>query len=352
MLRFGPYRLLYKVSSGGMAEIYRAVSTIDGRTVALKRILPQYNEDQFFIEMLLDEARITSALNHSNIAKLYTFGAVNDEYFIAMEFIDGQDLRALLLRLRDKGEKLPPIIGAYIMEQALIGLDAAHSQCDEEGHPLNIVHRDISPSNLLLSYQGDVKLIDFGIAKDRLSKTRTRGGVIKGKVKYMSPEQTLGMRLDRRSDVFAAGSVLYHAITGLAPFYAPEDPNLMVAIRDVTPDPPSLNAEVDPTFDAIIAKALAKDPAQRFATAKEFANYLQKWRVMHGLYDGQSALAELLNRLFKQDRTESNELLSQSDSSLEEDTAPEAVYTRFVDIDAAPTELSPLFSSSTDWRDE
>lgn len=337
--QFGPYRLLYRISSGGMAEIYRAVGcTPSGEEypVAIKRILQHYNDNPEFMTMLLDEARITALLHHPNIARLYELGAVGEQYFMAMEFIEGVDLRNLLLKCKAQSIKIPVFLACYIVEQALLGLHAAHEQRDEEGRLLCIVHRDFSPSNLLLSYQGEVKLIDFGIAKARFNRSQTRGGVIKGKVNYMSPEQTLGKRLDRRSDVFAAGSVLYHVITGVVPFLATHDASLMVAIREKEIEAPSHLADVDEAFDAILKKAMSKEPALRFDSAKAFAKALQDWRMARYRMDAKACLSQMLVSLFEQERHDLSLQSAELDDFgfLESESRGSATYTKYVDARA------------------
>jgi serine/threonine-protein kinase len=200
--QLGRYYLLDRVAFGGMAEIFRA-KTRDAQgkevLVAVKRVLAHLCEDDEFIQMLIDEARLTALLKHPNIARVYEFSKVGHEYFIAMEYVEGKDMRALLERARQNQDWLPEDIIALIGSQVALGLHVAYEQHDPDGTPLHIVHRDVSPSNVLLSYAGDVKLCDFGIAKAEGARQQTRTGVIKGKVKYMSPEQAMGRTLNNRS---------------------------------------------------------------------------------------------------------------------------------------------------------
>ena len=208
--QLGRYHLLDRIAFGGMAEIYRA-KTFDAQgqphLVAVKRVLAHLAEDDDFIQMLVDEAKIASVLRHGNIARVYEFARAHGEYFIAMEHVDGKDMRTVLERCRTKKKPIPPEHAAYICAEVGAALHAAHSAVDSRGRPLRIIHRDVSPSNIICSYAGEVKLCDFGIAKATLSRVTTKTGVIKGKVKYMSPEQALGRKLDHRSDVFSLGSV-------------------------------------------------------------------------------------------------------------------------------------------------
>ena len=336
----GPYQLLYRISSGGMAEIYRGVIARDGdehAPVAIKQLLPFYTSDPDFIDMLIDEARITGLFDHHNIARVFEFGVVDDTYFLAMEFIDGHDLRSALRRCRSRGLDMPVEYGIFCVEKALRGLHSAHEQCSIDGRPLEIVHRDFSPSNILIDYDGHVKLIDFGIAKANLRRVKTRVGIIKGKVKYMSPEQTVGRRLDRRSDVFAAGVVLYEAVTGNVPFHAPDDVSVMEAIRTQQPDPTSAqNPRINAAFDAIIEIALRKRREERFDTAESFADALEHFRCKHFPRFYQAHLGGFLSRIFAGEKAEAVQRFRSYDLNAlpDDDTATglRTQYTRLVDV--------------------
>src|SRR5690242_18672546 len=224
-----------------MAEIYRAKtfdSTGQPHLVAVKRVLAHLAEDDDFIQMLVDEAKIASILRHTNIARVYEFARAHGEYFIAMEHVDGKDMRTVLERCRAKKKPIPPEHAAHIAAEVGAALHAAHSAVDSRNRPLRIIHRDVSPSNIICSYTGEVKLCDFGIAKATLSKVKTKTGVIKGKVKYMSPEQALGRKLDHRSDVFSLGSCLYEMLTRIPPFTASNEMDLLIKVRDAQPREP------------------------------------------------------------------------------------------------------------------
>jgi len=233
--QLGRYHLLDRIAFGGMAEIYRA-KTFDAHgqahLVAVKRVLAHLAEDDDFIQMLVDEAKIASVLRHGSIARVYEFARAHGEYFIAMEHVDGKDMRTVLERCRTKKRPIPAEHAAYIAAEAASALHAAHSAVDSRGRPLRIIHRDVSPSNIICSYAGEVKLCDFGIAKATLSRVQTKTGVIKGKVKYMSPEQALGRKLDHRSDVFSLGSCLYEMLTRIPPFTASNEMDLLIKVRD------------------------------------------------------------------------------------------------------------------------
>lgn len=279
--QLGRYHLLDRIAFGGMAEIFRA-KTFDSRgqehLVAVKRVLRHLLEDDDFLQMLVDEAKIASMLDHASIAKVYEFVRVGDDYFIAMEYVDGKDARSILDRCRAEGTWLPPEDCAYVIMRIAEGLHAAHEKRDGAGAPLNIVHRDVSPSNVLVSYQGHVKLCDFGIAKATLSRIQTRTGVIKGKVKYMSPEQAMGRPLDRRSDVFSAGSVLYELLTKQPPFQADNEMELIFRVRDAKyVRPTRYNPDVPPELERILRKALSRSAGARQQTAAELANELREF---------------------------------------------------------------------------
>jgi serine/threonine-protein kinase len=271
--QLGRYHLLDRIAFGGMAEIYRA-KTFDAHgqphLVAVKRVLAHLAEDDDFIQMLVDEAKIASVLRNQNIARVYEFARAHGEYFIAMEHVDGKDMRTVLERCRTKKKPIPPEHAAYVAAEVGSALHAAHSAVDSRGRPLRIIHRDVSPSNIICSYAGEVKLCDFGIAKATLSRVTTKTGVIKGKVKYMSPEQALGRKLDHRSDVFSLGSCLYEMLTRLPPFTATNEMDLLIKVRDAKYRPISeLTPGIPPELEQIADKCLTRSRANRYQTAAE-----------------------------------------------------------------------------------
>ncbi|HVV84563.1 MAG TPA: serine/threonine-protein kinase, partial [Kofleriaceae bacterium] len=271
--QLGRYHLLDRIAFGGMAEIYRA-KTFDahghGHLVAVKRVLAHLAEDDDFIQMLVDEAKIASILRHDNIARVYEFARAGGEYFIAMEHVDGKDMRTILERCRQKKKPIPPEHGAHVAAEVAAALHAAHTAVDARRRPLRIVHRDVSPSNIIVSYSGEVKLCDFGIAKATLSKVQTKSGVIKGKVKYMSPEQALGRKLDHRSDVFSLGACLYEMLTRVPPFTASNEMDLLIKVRDAKYRPiADLVPSIPPELEAIADRCLTRSRAQRYQTAAD-----------------------------------------------------------------------------------
>ena len=279
--RIGRYHLTDRIAFGGMAEVFRGFTFgQDGHRydVAVKRLLPHYVEDKQFVTMLTDEYQLVSRLNHPNVALVYELVDVEDSLLIAMEYVDGRDLRTTVEKGRKSASKLGFADIAYIMAHALDGLHHAHSAVDDTGNELNVVHRDFSPSNVLVSYDGEVKIIDFGIAKAAHNRIQTKTGIIKGKVKYMSPEQAFGHRLDRRSDVFSAGSVLYELCTGRPPFRAKSEIDLIFQVREANPKPSmSINPEVPPDLAAIIEKSMSRSRSARYQTSLDFRDALVRF---------------------------------------------------------------------------
>jgi serine/threonine-protein kinase len=285
-----------------MAEIYRA-KTFDGNgqphLVAVKRVLAHLAEDDDFIQMLVDEAKIASVLRHLNIARVYEFARAHGEYFIAMEHVDGKDMRTVLERCRTKKKLIPPEHAAYVAAEVASALHAAHSAIDARGRPLRIIHRDVSPSNIICSYAGEVKLCDFGIAKATLSKVTTKTGVIKGKVKYMSPEQALGRKLDHRSDVFSLGSCLYEMLTRIPPFTATNEMDLLIKVRDAKYRPiHEITAGIPPELEAISDKCLTRSRANRYQTAAEAETDLRAFLRKYMPNYSRSHLGRFIRKMF------------------------------------------------------
>ncbi|HSN28910.1 MAG TPA: serine/threonine-protein kinase [Kofleriaceae bacterium] len=303
--QLGRYHLLDRIAFGGMAEIYRA-KTFDAQgtphLVAVKRVLAHLAEDDDFIQMLVDEAKIASVLRHGNIARVYEFARAHGEYFIAMEHVDGKDMRTVLERCRAKKKPIPPEHAAYIAAEVGAALHAAHSAVDSRGRPLRIIHRDVSPSNIICSYAGEVKLCDFGIAKATLSRVTTKTGVIKGKVKYMSPEQALGRKLDHRSDVFSLGSCLYEMLTRIPPFTATNEMDLLIKVRDAKYRPVSeLQPGIPPELEAITDKCLTRSRANRYQTAAEAEGDLRAFLRKFMPNYSRSHLGRFIRKMFAQE---------------------------------------------------
>ncbi len=280
--KFGKYFLLDLIAQGGMAEIYRArMASLDAgsRLLVIKRIQAGFGQNSEFVRMFRSEINVTMGFNHPNIVQLYDFGEELKQPFIAMELVEGRNLRQLSMRFVEINQSLPVELATYIGEQAAAGLQYAHSFKDKiSGEPLSIVHRDISPQNILISYEGNVKVIDFGIAKATNSDS-TRAGVIKGKPSYLSPEQISGSPLDGRSDIFALGAVIWEMLTNRKLFAGENDLAVLKLIENCqrhVKAPSSLNSKVPPELDQIVLKCLTKSPENRFQTAEELQRALHK----------------------------------------------------------------------------
>lgn len=264
-----------------MAEVYLAKATgAHGfeRVVALKRILPIIAEDPDFQTMFIDEARISASLSHANIGQVYEFGQIGNTPFLSMEYISGRDVRRIRTRLAERQSHMPVEMALYIAGQLCQALDYAHRMRTLEGESMQIVHRDVSPPNVVVAYQGGVKLIDFGIARARSRITRTRTGKLKGKFAYMSPEQVEGMELDHRSDIFSCGALLFEMLTHQRPFRGDNEIAVMNAIRTAACPPPStINPDVPLAVDQIVQKALARDREQRYQWAAELDAEIQDY---------------------------------------------------------------------------
>ncbi len=270
---FGKYFLLDKLGTGGMAEIYKAKTFgSDGfeKTVVIKKILAHWANDPEFIRMLVDEAKLSVMLDHPNIVDVMDLGSVDNTYYIAMACIDGFDLKTLMNRMEEKGRKIPIDIACYITMQSAAGLDYAHKKIGPDGKALNIIHRDVSPHNILLSYNGDVKISDFGIAKAASKGSFTATGMLKGKFSYMSPEQTRGESLNQQSDIFSLGVVLYEMLTGKKCFDGDTALAILEKIRHCNLTAEDLPTSIPEELRKILAKAMAGSLADRYQTGEAF----------------------------------------------------------------------------------
>lgn len=299
---FGRYVLLEKIGTGGMAEIFRAKTFGAAgfeKEYAIKLILPSLVDDKEFVEMFINEAKIAVSLYHANIVQVFDLGQIDGQYYIAMEFVHGKDLLDVLARCADMEIQIPLNIVLFIMMEMLKGLDFAHRAKDAFGEELNIVHRDISPSNILLSYTGDVKVGDFGVAKAAIQRTMTESGTLKGKVGYMSPEQVMGSRIDARSDVFSAGIVLYEALGMTRLFAGGSDLDVMLRVRDADIDKHMRQLEPIPSeLRAIVTRALARHREERYQTAGELYQGLMDFCFRYGIKVASSDLSSFVRRLF------------------------------------------------------
>lgn len=279
--QMGQYYLMEKIAQGGMAEIFKGLSyDVHGikKTVCIKKILPHIIASHEFIDSLIDEAKIAVKLIHGNIAQTYDLGKVADDYFMVMEYVDGKSLSQINKRCQQKGDVIPVQYLVYFISEILSGLDYIHRRTDESGVPLHIVHRDMSPQNIMVSYSGTVKIIDFGIAKAGVKVGATESGILKGKFAYMSPEQAYGDEIDHRSDIFSVGIMLHEMLTGRRLFKGTDSRETIRNVRKSKVDAPSaINPSLPEELDVITMKALAKDRRHRYSSASDMRDALLKF---------------------------------------------------------------------------
>ncbi|WP_254330520.1 serine/threonine-protein kinase [Corallococcus exiguus] len=311
---FGRYTLLSHLATGGMGEIYLA--RLEGaqgfeKLCVIKKILPQFAEDQDFVDRFVGEARTLVRLGHGSIAQVLDMGVNEGEAYMALEYVDGKDLRKVAARVRDRQTPLPLTFVLYVMGRVLDALAYAHRKRDEEEKELKLVHRDISPQNILISYEGEVKVIDFGLAKSRLSAAKTNPSIILGKFLYMSPEQARHQPVDRRSDLYAVGLCLYELISGKNPFDALPPGELMSAVANPKVAPLSdVEPLTPPAVSQLVAKALAVEPGQRFQTAEDFRVRLQACLTEIDTSAGPESVSRFMRDLFSADYQSERRLLT------------------------------------------
>ncbi|MEZ4270657.1 MAG: serine/threonine-protein kinase [Myxococcota bacterium] len=301
---FGKYYLLKRIALGGMGEIFLA--KLRGpvgfeKLLVIKRILQHHGENDDFIDMFFAEARVAAQLNHANVVQIYEMGEIEDSFFIAMEYIHGKSLRAILDRARTIGEYIPPAHVITIIAKLCDGLSYAHNAKDIAGEALSIIHRDINPQNLLISYTGAVKVIDFGIAKSEMSINNTETGTIKGKFVYMSPEQSAAEDLDKRSDIFAAGICLHEALTFVNPFLKANVVLSLDAIQRRDPPPVTQTNPKFAPFEPIIKKALAKKREDRYADCAHMRDDLLRLLSNGAIQGSDQSLSEYMTYLFEKE---------------------------------------------------
>ena len=303
--RFGKYILLDRIASGGMAEVFRAkVMGAENfhRLVAIKCILPHLVEDDEFCRMFVDEAKLASNLSHANISQIYELGNHGGRLYIVMELIAGFNLRELTKRVRKLNLRLPDSLVAYIISKAAEGLDYAHEMKNLDGSAINLVHRDVSPQNILLSFDGAVKLVDFGIAKAEQRLTETQSGVLKGKFSYMAPEQVRGNGVDKRSDIFALGCVLWELLAGKKAFQGETDLEILEKVRNPKLRPiHQVDSQISEVFSPIVEKAMATNPAERYQRAHELAEALQPLMIDQKVIVGSRVAAEFMQHLYQEE---------------------------------------------------
>jgi serine/threonine protein kinase len=309
---FGKYYLLDRVGSGGMAEVFLAVAIgPEGfqRTLVIKRMLPHLSQDRAFVRMFVDEAKLCGLLSHPNLVQIFEFGSIEDSFFIAMEHVQGETLSAVRAKLAEAARIAPVAASLEIARQVCLGLHYAHALKSVTGQQIGIIHRDISPSNLMISYHGTVKILDFGIARvaEELRDTHTQAGTMKGKVSYMSPEQIRLEPIDHRADIFAVGVVLHEMLTARRLFRATNEfSSAKMVLESQIALPSSLNAEVSPEVDRIVLRALDRNRDARYSTAGEMAEDLEK--VLFEMRASPHELRKLLASLFPQGPSRTGEV--------------------------------------------
>ncbi|HZH02763.1 MAG TPA: serine/threonine-protein kinase [Myxococcaceae bacterium] len=312
--KLGKYEILCRLSTGGMSEIFLAFQKgLAGfrKPVVLKRILPDIQAEEAFVRMFLDEAQITASLNHPNIAQTYDLDVDKDELFLAMEFVPGATLLEAVKASRDAGERLPLGLILSAVRDTALALHYAHNFIDPSGRPRPVIHRDIAEKNIMVTYDGTTKLLDFGVAKADDRFTHTAVSSVKGSVGYMSPEQLASRPIDARSDVFSLGVVLHQCLTGVRLFYAPKpEDELMAPARQEARPPSRRNADVPPELDAVVLRALEKRPENRFQSALAFARALEE--AAGELFWRPEQSGELVQRLFDERRVQTRHFYATS----------------------------------------
>jgi len=344
-IRFGKYLLVEKLATGGMAQLYRAkIIGVEGfeKFIAIKQILPHLAHEEELITSFIDEAKLAALLNHQNVVQIYDFGSMENSYFITMEFLYGKDLRGVNTKAREKGSPVNLENALYLISKVCAGLDYAHNLKDFQGKSLNIIHRDISPQNVFLTYQGDVKIVDFGIAKAASQSTITQVGMIKGKVAYMSPEQAAGKVIDHRSDIFATGILLYELVAGGRMFKGDDTLQILSKVREAefTPLGTLKTGLPDKLYD-IVAKALAKEPEDRYQSCADMQADIEECIFRLNLRPSGRSLAEYLKLLFAEEiDAEGKRMADTADAGAASDRAQEAESERR-SFESPPAQKSP-----------
>ena len=280
------YRVVEKLESGGMAEVFRAESEgLQGfrKQVAIKRVLPHLSEKKKFIAMFLDEARLSAQLSHSNCVQVFDIGVGDNAFFIVMEYVDGANLKGIAESVKKQGKDFPVQAAAWVAHEICKGLSYAHELTDPNGMPMNLVHRDMSPPNVLVTKYGEVKIVDFGLAKASSQLEKSEPGIIKGKFSYLSPEAALGQEVDKRTDIFAVGIILWELLAGQRLFLGDTDFQTVKKVQVAqVPAISQINRKVPPELERIVNKALAKDMLQRYGTSRELGQDLSRFMFSYG----------------------------------------------------------------------
>jgi len=312
-IRFGKYLLLEKLAVGGMAQLYRGkITGIQGfeKLIAIKTILPHLSGEKELLNSFIDEAKLAALLHHQNIVQIYDFGPMEGSYFIAMEYLFGRDLRHIFSKSQEKNFPLSNELALFIISRICSGLDYAHQLRDFQGNPLNIIHRDISPQNIFVTYEGEIKIVDFGIAKAASQSTITQFGMIKGKIAYMSPEQASGQSIDHRSDIFSTGILLYEMITQKRMFTGPDTLQILAKVSKAEFEPPEVaHSGLSPKIYKILNKALVKDPDHRYQSCGEMLADIEECMFELSLRPSARSLSQYMKELFEEEITTEGRLM-------------------------------------------
>ena len=363
--RFGKYTLLNRIAVGGMAEVFLARQEgLEGfeKTICIKRIRPHLSSQPNFVRMFLNEAKLAAQLNHPCIVQIYDLGRVNDSYFIAMEYISGRDMSRIIPKADKAGIPFPMIYALRIASNVCEGLYYAHTKTDAYGNALNVVHRDVTPENVLVSWNGTVKIVDFGIAKANSQLEQTRAGEIKGKLSYMSPEQCMGQPLDARSDIFSLGSVLYEWITGYKLFTGENEMAILKSIIDGKIYPPSyFKEDVSEAVERILMKALEKDRAKRYQSAWEMQFDIDTYLASSEFTPSNIHLSNFLKQIFGDEIEREKEVLIKHREASDRFKAANPVDEEILELEdvggraltdssRAPGGVDPLLEATADGR--
>src|SRR4051812_49078261 len=339
----GRYRVVDEIGIGGMASVHLA--RMDGpggfqKWVAIKKIHSHLVEDDSFVQMFLDEARVAARISHPNVATVFDLGKHDDTYWIAMEYLHGEPLREVMRRTEELGTAMPPEIACRVIADAAEGLHAAHELLGKNGEKLGLVHRDVTPHNLFVTYDGVTKVVDFGIAKFSSRMSHTRAGTLKGKLAYMSPEQVHGEGIDRRTDIFALGVVLWELTTGQRLFRMESDLDTLAKVQECNvPRPSTLIRGYPVDLEKIVMKALAKNRGERFRTARELSRALQSLLMRRGLFIASDEVAAYTQSIF-------NDRIQKREAHLR--WAAEVTSTINVDQLLSKPKLGPEFTGNSD----
>lgn len=361
------YRVLRKLDAGGMAEVYLGeAESLQGfkKQVAIKRVLPQLAQNRQFIAMFLDEARLGLHLNHANVVQVFDIGVADDTYFIVMEYVDGVNLKTILDISQHYGRPLPAAQAVYILIEVCKALSYAHELTDEQGRPRGIVHRDVSPPNVLLSKRGEVKLVDFGLAKAVDQLEHTDPGVIKGKFSYLSPEAVSQKEVDARADIFAAGILLWETLTNQRLFLGANDLETVELVRRARiPSIIERNPHVPPALEQVVLRALAPERTQRFQNAREFGDALTEVLFTHRMkvtnFDIGTMVTEMTEEKFRSRTSEPSriEKLIEEEllrfTTIDEDNNPIGLSPEIIDdnVGAQPLDCT-AFEDPRSWPNE